>query len=112
MKRQHIGIDLDGVLLRYRGWRGPRHFDPPVPGAVEWIEELLERGHRVTVFTSRTNLKQVQRKLVEMGFPRLRVTNVKDPTFSVIIDDRAMYFEPSMFKEIEAVEGLVPWWVG
>jgi hypothetical protein len=111
MKRKHIAVDLDGVLVEYSGdWRGEQHFGPPMPGAIEWVEEMLARGHRVTVFTGRKKLALVQKRLMEMGFPRLRVTNTKDRTFSVIVDDRALTFDPELFDNPDVIDRFEPYW--
>ncbi|WP_165985708.1 hypothetical protein [Streptomyces sp. YIM 98790] len=48
-----IAVDFDGVIHTYsRGYDDGSIYDPPVPGAVEALRELMTR-HAVFVFTSR-----------------------------------------------------------
>ena len=48
-----ICVDLNGVLDIYTGWKHEKHWDPPRPGAGEFLRDLNERGFRVVVFTTR-----------------------------------------------------------
>lgn len=110
MKKQHFAIDLDGTLLKYDGWKGEDHFGEPIKGARQWVEKKLRDGHAVTVFTTRTNFQAVSEALQRHGFPKLPVTNIKSPKFSVFIDDRAMTFDGPEDWESFTLDDFRPWW--
>jgi hypothetical protein len=90
-----IAIDFDGVLHRYTSPFGdgvPR--DKPVPGALEMVTALRERGYQCVVFTARTDIGAVSQWLLANGFPALRVTTDKAKTgASLFVDDRAIRFD-------------------
>lgn len=48
-----IGVDLDGTLAHYDGWRGLDHIGEPVPAMVERVKAWLEEGRDVRIFTAR-----------------------------------------------------------
>lgn len=50
-------LDFDGVIHSYTsGWKGPRNIpDPPVPGALEFIVELMTQEHfQLMIYSSRS----------------------------------------------------------
>jgi len=51
-RKKNVCVDLDGVLARYEGWKGPAHFGEPIEGAVEFIRRLAAR-YRIIVCSSR-----------------------------------------------------------
>lgn len=112
----HFAIDLDGTLLKYDGWKGEDHFGDPMEGAVEFVNAMLEKNYKVTVFTTRTAQSKVQQALIERGFPELPVTNIKSPKFSVFIDDRAYRFNgPPQWVEMKDWDWpkkVTPWNMG
>lgn len=48
-----IGVDLDGTLAVYDGWRGIHHIGEPIPLMVERVKAWLEKGEDVRIFTAR-----------------------------------------------------------
>jgi hypothetical protein len=48
-----IGVDLDGTLAVYDGWKGPRHIGEPVPVMIERVKAWLAEGQEVRIFTAR-----------------------------------------------------------
>lgn len=48
-----IGVDLDGTLATYGGWKGADHIGEPVPAMVERVKRWLAEGCEVRVFTAR-----------------------------------------------------------
>ncbi len=54
-RRGWIGVDLDGTLARYDGWRGVEHVGAPIPATVERVLPLLAEGWDVRVFTARVS---------------------------------------------------------
>lgn len=111
---KHIAIDFDGTIVNYDGNYRTGVYDEPLPGALDFVKKLIAKGHRVTVFTARSNAKKVSDYLVEKGFPRLHVTCEKSG-FDMFIDDRAVPFRgPSFYDNVDeaisAVENFKPWW--
>jgi hypothetical protein len=53
MKRKTIAFDFDGVIHGYsRGWQDGECYDPPVPGALDFLRECMET-HNVFILTTR-----------------------------------------------------------
>lgn len=50
-----IGVDLDGTLARYEGWKGIEHIGEPVPAMLDKVQKLLESGKPVRIFTARVS---------------------------------------------------------
>ena len=109
-KPQHFAIDLDGTLIKYDKWEGEEVFGDPIPGAIGFVNKMLAAGHKVTVFTARKFPELVQAALIERGFPKLDVTNVKRMEFTVFIDDRAVGFDGPDDWECFTLEDFKPWW--
>ena len=52
-----ICVDFDGVIHSYTtGWRGETHIpDPPVPGALKWLADLINNGkYKPVIYSSRS----------------------------------------------------------
>src|SRR4051794_38194016 len=60
-----IGVDLDGTLARYDGWRGPEHIGDPVPEMVGRVKQWLVEGRDVRIFTGR--IAPCVRRLIPAG---------------------------------------------
>jgi len=98
-----VGVDLDGTLAFYDGWKGIDHVGEPIPAMVNRVREWLARGIKVKVFTARIAVSnQVQRAQVELAIRQwtlkhigfdLEVTNVKDFDMVELWDDRAVQVE-------------------
>lgn len=91
-----IGLDFDGVLHSYvSGWTGETPTDPPVEGALEFVEWALSAGHSLFVFTSRAKdeagRQGAEAWMASHGFPRLKVTYQKEHA-DLYVDDRAARF--------------------
>ena len=48
-----IGVDLDGTLAKYDGYKGADQIGEPVPVMLERVKEWLERNYEVRIFTAR-----------------------------------------------------------
>lgn len=48
-----IGVDLDGTLAHYDGWKGIDHIGEPIPAMVGRIRQWIESGVAVKIFTAR-----------------------------------------------------------
>lgn len=109
--RSWIGVDLDGTLARYDGWRGLDHVGKPVPVMLARVRHWLEEGYTIKIFTARagegeSGIAPVKKWLAENGLPDLEVTNRKDFAMIELWDDRAVqvvantgkpFLSPSMF---------------
>lgn len=109
--RSWIGVDLDGTLARYSGWRGLEHVGKPVPVMLARVKHWLEEGYTVKIFTARAaegekGIAPVKKWLAENGLPDLEVTNQKDFAMIELWDDRAVqvvantgrpFLSPSIF---------------
>jgi hypothetical protein len=106
-----IGVDLDGTLAHYGGWKGPDHIGQPIPAMVERVKGWLAQGKTVKIFTARVgacnrvepttgwhdtaDFAEQQSKLIgdwcerHIG-KRLEVTATKDFGMIELWDDRAV----------------------
>lgn len=48
-----IGVDFDGTLAHYDGWRGGDHVGAPIMPMVERVKRWLAEGKEVRIFTAR-----------------------------------------------------------
>lgn len=99
-----LAVDFDGVVHGYsRGWQDGRIYDPPLPGALDGLRQLM-CSEAVFILTSR-DVGAVSSWLLERGFSIrtgydgpfwneqgvLLVTNHKLPA-RAYLDDRAVRF--------------------
>jgi len=94
-----IGVDLDGTLAEYHGWKGIEHIGKPIEAMVARVQMWLQDGMDVKIFTARVCQAQDGKTVEEIvtiiqdwceehiGF-RLEVTNVKDFGMIDLWDDR------------------------
>jgi hypothetical protein len=93
-----IGVDLDGTLAHYDGWKGVEHIGEPVPAMVERVKQWLAEGKDVRIFTARVHdaVQQIRvREVIEEWCDThigqvLPITNVKDFGMVELWDDRAV----------------------
>lgn len=91
-----IGVDLDGTLAHYDRWRGIDHIGEPITAMVRRVQEWLDKGQAVKVFTARVaDGDDVARGFIQdwcfkhIG-ERLEVTNSKDFNMIELWDDRCV----------------------
>lgn len=48
-----IGVDLDGTLAEFHGWKNLNEIGTPVPAMVERVKKWLAEGKTVKIFTAR-----------------------------------------------------------
>jgi len=101
-----IGVDLDGTLAVYDGWRGEYHIGAPIPLMVERVRRWLEDGKDVRIFTARAYGRAPDDAVIQgirawaqnhIGFP-LQVTCQKDYGMAELWDDRAIRVEANTGK--------------
>lgn len=117
-----VAVDLDGVLARYDSWDGLDLIGEPIPGAVDFVNNILSKGLHVSILTTRCNgllnppescgraqedpqqwqrylRRNIENWLLQNGFP------ITDPAVSVYdgpgkplavayVDDRAVACRP------------------
>lgn len=89
-------VDFDNTIAGYDKWRGPDVFGPPIPFARDAINELLEWGWRVVLFTTRNNTDRIRQWLVVHKFHDLPINSTSHnppdtshkPIAEVYFDDR------------------------
>lgn len=88
-----IGVDLDGTLAEYHGWKGETHIGKPIVGMVEHILKAKAEGKKIFIFSARCtderNAQIIRDWMYENEIPFDGVTNVKMKEFVEIWDDRA-----------------------
>jgi hypothetical protein len=111
-----IGVDLDGTLAEYDGWKGENHIGAPVLAMVERVKKWLADGVKVKIFTARVCItggySEVSEKRADLDFAtnqteiikawclehvgqELEVTCVKDFAMIELWDDRAIQVVPN-----------------
>lgn len=103
-QRGWIGVDLDGTLAEYHGWKGIEHIGEPVPEMLERVKYWIESGHRVKILTARAGesaaIPHIEAWLTKHGLSGIEITNVKDFGMYEIWDDRAVQVEENTGKVI------------
>lgn len=111
-----IAVDFDGVIHSYTSpWVDATVIpDPPVPRAIEWLNEIGKR-FRVIIFTTRgkspAGREAVRAWLHAYGFECSRedVTAEKPPAL-IYLDDRAVRFDGENFPTADQIHReFVPW---
>jgi hypothetical protein len=118
-------VDFDGVIHSYTSpWRGPEIIpDPPVPGALRWLEQAIEH-FRIVIYSSRSKtpegISAMRAWLEDRGndqAPDLGFTLVngiefahEKPAAFLTIDDRAICFDGDWSKlDPEKLREFKPW---
>ena len=99
-----IGVDLDGTLAHYDGWKGVDHIGEPIAPMVDRVKVWLAEGKTVKIFTARVARSGEERQQAERAIwswcqlhigQVLDVTNVKDMAMIELWDDRCVQVEPN-----------------
>jgi hypothetical protein len=107
--RRWIGVDLDGTLASYDGWRGPDHIGPPIPAMVARVKAWLAAGEDVKLVTARANPRHNNLKVfLDAWIPWslehlgaiLPITCEKDFHMVELWDDRAIQVEPNTGRPV------------
>jgi len=73
-----IGVDLDGTLAVYDGWRGPEHIGPPVPAMVERVKRWNGKAARTPHSKGRMSERVAVLLLAQWGKKNLVVFEQDD----------------------------------
>ena len=106
-----IGVDLDGTLAHYDGWKGELHIGEPILPMVDRIQQWIMKGFEVRIFTARvaeelSNKDGSLRDAVAIATAieewcekhighKLRITNKKDFDMIELWDDRCIQVIPN-----------------
>lgn len=107
-----IGVDLDGTLAMYDGWKHETHIGEPVPAMAARVRQWLSEGKDVRIFTARVfsgytiignkarlsadDIAACIQDWTEKHFGvRLPVTCTKDYGMVELWDDRAVQVIPN-----------------
>jgi len=105
MSKGWIGVDLDGTLAHYDGWKGVDHIGEPVPKMMARVRRWLREGREVRIFTARVsgpNAEEARQHIKEWlrehdlrdgSDDLLEVTNIKDFAMDELWDDRVVRVE-------------------
>lgn len=122
MSNGWIGVDLDGTLAHYDGWKGHEHIGEPIPLMQERVKRWLEEGRDVRIFTARVShdssparMIQAQDALLHITAwclrhlgTKLPITCTKDYAMIELWDDRAVQVQANAGKPIGfSTRGLV-----
>lgn len=111
-----ICLDFDGVIHRYDSpWAGACTIpDDPVEGAFDFIEECLDSGLKVAIFSSRSHqeggINAIRQWFLDHKFKHLEFVSfpAEKPPAHVYIDDRGMNFSGT-FPTLNALRAFKPW---
>lgn len=118
----NVAIDLDGTLSEWDG--DARKCGSWIPGAKEFLREMIARGINPIVHTCRTHweygggYEEVERFLDEAGFVSVLLWDRNEPMAGTVgiwmgegkpiagayVDDRAVYFNGSWTDALADVE--------
>ena len=106
MSEGWIGIDLDGTLAEYDGWKGVEHIGKPIPSMVERVKSWIIEGKDVRIFTARVCMSQSKKDFTTayeaiaawcrkyIG-KELKITAEKDWKMIKLWDDRCVSVIPN-----------------
>jgi hypothetical protein len=123
VRKPILCLDFDGVIHSYKsGWKGARNIpDPPVSGALTFMEDALMAGWDVVIHSSRaryfggiTAMRNWLRThagnswdTIGVALADVRFTRWK-PSAVVTIDDRALTFTGT-FPALAEIKAFKPW---
>jgi len=106
-EEQWIGVDLDGTLAKYRGWKGATHIGTPIPSMVSRVKRWLREGKVVKIFTARaagddgTARRAIEKWCKTHIGKALPITCVKDKNCVRIWDDRAVGVKSNKGRQVK-----------
>lgn len=94
-----IGVDLDGTLAYYDGWKGTDVIGEPIIPMLNRVKKWMAEEQEVRIFTARACVKDqispVEVWLAKHGIGGLRITNTKDYEMIELWDDRCVQVIPN-----------------
>lgn len=105
-----IGVDLDGTLAEYTGWKGRTHIGRPIPAMRVRVLRWLAEGRDVRIFTARVCedrpevVAAIEKWCIRHLRQKLPITNVKDFAMVEMWDDRAVQVIPNTGRRADGGE--------
>lgn len=106
-----IGVDLDGTLAEYGGWKGADNIGAPIPAMVARVLEWHNGGREVRIFTARVAHDEdgsaragIERWCEEHLGRVLPVTNAKDYGMIELWDDRCVQVEINTGRRMDGAK--------
>lgn len=109
MKNTWIGVDLDGTLAYYDGWKGVEHIGEPIPAMVNRVKTWLDQGIEVRILTARVSSTEAENRAATYAIhmwckehigQTLPVTCRKDYLMIELWDDRAVRVEKNTGRRL------------
>jgi hypothetical protein len=85
-----VGVDLDGTLAYYDGYKGDDVVGAPIEPMVKRVKKMLYDGEDVRIFTARAPHPAIRKWCKDNLGKVLPITNKKDPGMKALYDDRAV----------------------
>jgi len=109
------GVDLDGTLALYDGWKGIDYIGEPIPLMVERVRKWLAQNEQVRIVTARVHPNQDGRAIEVVRYwidqwclkqfgQTLPVTNEKDYGMIDLYDDRCVQIIPNTGVRVDGKE--------
>jgi len=114
MNQGWIGVDLDGTLAFYGGWKGVTDIGEPIPAMLDRVKGWLSEGKTVKIFTARVHghgaplvgggvedaITPIQNWCAKHVGQVLEITNVKDFGMVELWDDRCVQVIPNTGRPV------------
>lgn len=112
-----IAVDFDGVLHSYISPFSEIPMDPPVPGAINWLKELVKSDLKVAILSTRNSSENgpeaVRKWLKDNGLTDSEIATITFPKDKIratlYIDDRGYNFKGDNFPSIEFMTNYRTW---
>jgi len=104
MENGWVGVDLDGTIARYDGWKGPNIIGEPIPKMVERVKCWLNDGMDIRIMTARARpsnpdrdiaIKAIEKWCTKHIGKKLPITWEKDYQMISLWDDRTVQVIPN-----------------
>lgn len=109
-----IGVDLDGTLAYYDGWKGPTVIGDPIPKMLKRVKNWVSSGQDVRIMTARVTPSKddtllsrmaIQKWLEEKcGLFHIPITHAKDHLMLELWDDRCIQVIPNTGERADGKE--------
>lgn len=108
-----IGVDLDGTLAFYDGWKGAAHIGDPIPKMLKRLQQWFTEGREVRIMTARVSpnkpdhyecLYAIQHWCMKHLGRLLPVTHEKDQYMVELWDDRVVQVIPNTGERADGKE--------
>jgi len=114
---QTVTIDFDGVLTKYRGWKGYQELGEPNEDVLDLVRELMEAKWTVIVSTTRGCLEVndwLAKNFIKVSYinmnPDLLTQNPGKPASHIYIDDRCIQFKGDVNQLRHNIMNFEVWW--